>query len=508
MVQKNLCRLLLTTDMSNRDIGQRCNVSHNTAGRYRQRLREEGLTWEQISELSQEALDARLNNGRERVKKKFVEPDWSHIHVELARPGVTMTLLYEEYAAGLDSSPMSDREFRRRYDRYKRSLGIVMRQPRRPGEELFVDYSGKRPAITDPNTGVRTPVEMWVGVLGSSRKTFVYCTLSQQLPDWIDAHVRAFAYFDALPQHLVPDNLKSAVVKISRKDGHYINPTYQAFADHYDVMVMPTRARKPKDKAAVEGGVRIAQMWILARLRNRTFFSLHDLNQAIAELLLTLNSKPMRARGDRSRNELFEEIDRPVMRSLPVQPYEYAEWKIGVTAPQDYHIVWERNYYSIPFGLVTRKVNLRVTSSTVEAYYQDRLVATHRRSYEVDGIFTKEEHQPPAHRLYGEEQMAELVTWAQTAGEAVHQFMQQHQQAHSAAASMQAFRGLKRLARDCGAERLDRACARALRMRAITITSVRSMLSRGIENTPLQDDAAANDPIAPHQNVRGAADYE
>jgi transposase len=508
MVQKNLCRLLLTTDLSNREIGQRCNISHNTAGRYRERLREEGLTWEQVSELSQEALDAHLNNGRERARKKFVEPDWSHVHAELPRPGVTITLLHEEYAEGLDSGHMSDREFRRRYDRYKRSLGVVMRQARRPGAELFVDYSGKRPSITDPETGVRTPVELWVGVLGSSRKTFAYCTVSQQLPDWIDAHVHAFEFYGAIPEHLVPDNLKSAVVMISRKDGHYINRTYQAFADHYDVMVMPTRARKPKDKAAVESGVRIAQMWILARLRNRTFFSLHDLNRAIAELLVILNSKPMRTRGGKSRNELFEEIDRPVMRSLPVQPYEYAEWKVGVSVPQDYHIVWERNYYSVPFSLVTRKVNVRVTSTTVEAYYRDQLVATHARSYGVDGVFAKKEHQPPAHQLYGEEQMAELVAWAETVGTAVHHFMQQHQQAHSAAASMQAFRGLKRLARDFGAERLDRACARALRMRATAITSVRSMLSRGIENTPLQEDTAANDPIAPHQNVRGAADYE
>ena len=508
MVQKHLCRLLLTTDLSNRDIGQRCNISHNTAGRYRQRLREEGLTWEQISELPQETLDAQLNNVRERIKKRFVEPDWSHVHAELPRAGVTMTLLYEEYASGLDSNPMSDREFRRRYDRYKRSLGLVMRQARRPGEELFVDYSGKRPSITDPETGARTPVELWVGVVGSSRKTFAYCTASQQLPEWIDAHVRAFEFFSVLPQHLVPDNLKSAVVRISRKDGHYINPTYQALADHYDVMVMPTRSRRPKDKAAVENGVRIAQMWILARLRNRTFFSLQDLNRAIAELLVILNNKPMRARGGKNRNELFDEIDRPAMRSLPVQSYEFAEWKIGITVPQDYHIVWERNYYSVPFSLVTRKINLRVTAHTVEAYHRDQLVATHPRSYEVDGVLTKKEHQPPAHRLYGEEQMAELVAWAETVGEAVHQFMQQHQLAHSAAASMQAFRGLKRLARDFGTERLDNACARALRMRATTITSVRSMLSRGIENTPLQGDTAANDPIAPHENVRGASNYE
>ena len=507
MVRKNLCRLLLTTTLSNREIGQRCNVSHNTAARYRERLKEEGMTWEQVSELSEAALDVRLNDGHDRLRKKFAEPEWSHVHAELHRPGVTIALLYEEYASGLGAGQLSDREFRRRYDRYKRSLGVVMRQARRPGEELFVDYSGKRPSITDPTTGRKTPVELWVGVLGSSRKTFAYCTLTQQLPDWIDAHVRALEFFGARPQHLVPDNLKSAVVSISRKDGHYINPTYQSFADHYDMMVLPTRARKPKDKAAVESGVRLAQMWVLARLRNRTFFSLHDLNQAIAELLERLNSKPMRSRGGKSRNELFEEIDRPAMRPLPTHAFEYADWKIGVTVPQDYHVVWERNYYSVPYSLVTRKVNVRITTSAIEVYHRDQIVATHARSYEVDGVFTKKEHQPPAHRLYGEEQLAELVAWAEVAGPAVDGFIRQHLQAHSPAASMQAFRGLKRLAREFGAERLDRACARALRMKAITITSVRSMLSRGIENTPLQDDAA-NDPIAPHGNLRGAANYE
>lgn len=507
MVQKNLCRLLLTTDLSNREIAQRCHCSHNTVGRYRDRLREEGLTWNQVSDLTEAAIDARLNNGRERVKKKFVEPDWSHVHEELHRPGVTITLLYEEYALGLDAGHLSDREFRRRYDRYRRGLGLVMRQARRPGEELFVDYSGVRPSITDPDTGVKTPVEMWVGVLGSSRKTFVTCTMSQQLPDWIDAHVLALNFYGVLPQHLVPDNLKSAVVRISRKDGHYINPTYQAFADHYDLMVLPTRARHPKDKAAVENGVRLAQRWILARLRNRIFFSLHELNQAIAELVETLNSKPMRSRGGKSRNELFEEIDRPAMRPMPVQAYEYAEWKIGLTVPQDYHVAWEQHYYSVPHNLVGRKVNLRITSLTIEAYCRDQRVATHVRSSDVGGVTTNREHQPPAHRLYGEERLAEMIAWAESSGAAVDQFTRQHMRLYSAAASMQAFRGLKRLARDYGAERLEQACARALRMKAITVTSVRSMLARSIESLPLQADAA-NDPAIPaHDNVRGAAHY-
>ncbi len=382
-----------------------------------------------------------------------------------------------------------------------------MRQARRPGEELYVDYSGKRPSVVDANTGVATPVELWIGVLGSSRKTFAYCTPTQQVPDWIDAHVRALEFYGALPQHLVPDNLKSAVTKISRKDGHYVNPSYQAFADHYDLMVLPTRPRKPKDKAAVECGVRLAQMWILARLRNRTFFSIQDLNRAIAELLIRLNSRPMRLRGGKSRNDLFEEIDSPAMRPLPVQAYEFAEWRIGVTIAQDYHVVSERNYYSVPYTLVSRKVNVRITTTVIEVYHRDQLVATHQRSYGIDDVFTKSEHQPPAHRLYGEEQMASLIAWAEAAGPLVADFVRQHMKSHSAAASIQAFRGLKRLARDFSVERLSDACARALRMKATSITSVRSMLSRGIEKTPLQLEAV-NEATTTHANVRGAENYQ
>jgi transposase len=507
MVKKGVCRLLLTTDLSNREIAERCHVSHNTVGRYRERLEEEGLTWAQIVELSEPQIDARLNNGREKAKQRFIEPDWSYVHAELHWTGVTLTLLYEEYAGGVEAGQMSDREFRRRYDRYKRSLGLVMRQVRRPGEELFVDYSGKRPSITDPATGVRQPVELWVGVLGAGRKTFAVCTMTQQIPDWIDAHVRALEYFGACPKYLVPDNLKSAVVRISRKEGHYINPTYQGFADHYDMMVLPTRARKPKDKASVEAAVRLAQMWILARLRNRTFFSIDELNRAVEELLEPLNSKPMRTRGGKSRNQLFEQLDLPAMRPLPVQAYEFAEWKIDVPVPNDYHVAVDGNYYSVPHTLVARKVNLKICARVIEIYHHQQRVATHERANTPDSVKTKAEHQPPAHRLYGEEQLAELVSWSEAAGESVNAFVRQHLQLHSGAASLQVFRGLKSLSRDFGSERLEQACSRALRMKATSITSVRSMLARGIENSPLQNEAANDSPPA-HENVRGAANYE
>lgn len=505
---KPLCRLLLTTDLSNRQIAVQCHVSPNTAARYRKRLLAEALSWDMVNTLAEDSLDARLNTGRERCRKHFIEPDWQHIHDELPGTGVTLSLLYEEYAANHESGIMSDREFRRRYERYRRSLGLVMRQPLRPGEQLFVDYSGKLPSITNPKTGEKTSIELWVGVLGAGRKTFVYATASQQLPDWIEAHVRALEYFGVTPQFLVSDNLKSGVVCIQRHGGHVINPTYQDFANHYDIMVMPTRARAPRDKASVEGGVRLVQRWILARLRNRTFYSLAELNVAIAELVEQLNNKPMRSRGGKSRNELFEALDRPAMHPLPQHRYEFAEWKVGIVVANDYHVSWERHYYSVPNRLVASKVDVRATVSTIDVFHRGKLVASHPRCDSDGESSTCHEHQPPAHRIFSEERAAELIAWAQSQGTHVSTFLQHHLQKHPAVASLQAFKGLKRMSRDFGAKRLDRACHRALLLEAINVGSIHSMLVRGIEDRPVDQNEAANDPLPVHANVRGAKAYE
>ena len=270
---KDLCRLLLTTDLTNRQIGSAIGVSHNTARRYRERVSQVSLSWTEIALLSDAALDARLNQARALRKQRFVEPDWAHVHAELRRVGVTLSLLYEEYVEATPSGRMSETEFRRRYDRYERSLGIVMRQPRLPGYQLFLDYSGKRPSITDRKTGEKRPVDLFVAVMGASRKTFVYATATQRLSDWCEANVRALEFFGGVPTILTPDNLKAAVDRVSKSEGATINHTYSELARHYDTAVVPARVRKPKDKAPVEIGVLFAQRWILGRLRNRVFYS-------------------------------------------------------------------------------------------------------------------------------------------------------------------------------------------------------------------------------------------
>lgn len=251
---KDLCRMLLTTSLSNRRIASALRIAPNTGNRYRTRLTEEALDWMTVNELDEETLSRRLNTGRSQLLHTFVEPDWSYVHGELQRRGVTVTLLHEEYAESLVANAMSETEFRRRLHRYQRTRGLVMRQVHRPGECLFLDFSGVRPNLTNPVTGERTPVELFVAVFGASRKTFVYAVASQTLPDWIHANVKALEFFGGVPMFLVPDNLKSAVISHKRGEGALLNKTYSECAAHYETTILPARPSTPKDKAHVELG--------------------------------------------------------------------------------------------------------------------------------------------------------------------------------------------------------------------------------------------------------------
>ncbi|WBX94975.1 IS21 family transposase [Pseudoxanthomonas mexicana] len=510
MSKKKICQLLLTTTLSARQIATQTEVSHNTVTRYREQLQQLGLDWLQVKAMTPADLDSLLNPGRVRARAAFIEPDWSHIHREMARIGVTGALLHQEYeAAHPDGGTMSERTFRRRYDEYVDSLRISMRQPRLPGHHLFVDYSGKRPCITDPKTMERRSVELWVGCIGVSRRAFAHATLSQKLPDFIESHVLALDYYGALSEVLTPDNLRSAVVSVSWRDGHVINPSYQAFADHYDVLVLPTRPRKPKEKAAVENTVRLMQRWVIAVLRDRTFYSLAELNAEVRRLVDAFNDRPMRGADKRSRNQLFLDVDLPVMRPLPIERYVYADWKIGVKVGKDYHVGFEGNWYSVPFRLIDERVEIRALRDAIEIYQAGRQVATHRRAVGKGEILTEQDHQTPKHRAFTEAGRSEMTGWATDIGEMVVEFVRRHLEKATGGASINAFRGLKQLKRQYGAHRLNQACRRALKMGAISTNALQSMLARGLEDKPLSDEATpVPTPVPAHENVRGATTYQ
>ncbi len=323
-------------------------------------------------------------------------PDWATVHRELRRASVTLQLLWMEHK---ESHPEGHQytQFVHHYREWARHLDVVLRHEHHAGDKLFLDFAGETIPVVDPETGAEDPWELFVGVLGASSFTYAEALPSQQLQQWVAAHVHCFEYLGGCPRILVPDNLKSAVVKAHRYEP-LLNRIYEDLAAHYGCAVIPARPHRPRDKAKVESGVLMAERWILASLRHRTFFSGADLNLAIRERLEWLNNRPFK-KLDGSRRSLFEEIDKPALRPLPERPFEYGIWKKG-KVNIDYHIEVDHHLYSVPYQLVSQPYEARLTASTVEVFARGRRIASHPRSFKRGGFTTLPEHMPDSHRRH------------------------------------------------------------------------------------------------------------
>ena len=379
-----------------------------------------------------------------------------------------------------------------------------MRQEHKAGEKLFVDYCGQSVDVTDPTTGEINEAQIFVAVLGASNYTYAEATFSQSLPDWIGAHQRAFHFFGGVSELVVPDNLKSGVSKPCRYEPE-LNPTYQDFAEHYQTAVLPTRVRKAKDKAKVEVGVLFVERWILASLRNRRFFSLVELNQAIAGLLEKLNNRPFKKLPG-TRRKLFEALDKPALRPLPQTPYQFAEWK-KARVHIDYHVEVQGHYYSVPYQLTGRQLDVRITAHTIECFHKGQRAASHLRRYKPGGFSTLPEHMPKSHREYSKWTPDRLLNWASKTGPCTAKLAKGVME--SRAHPQQGFRsvlGILRLEKMYGPQRLEAACNRALEIKSISYKSVSSILKRGLDLTAAEDKKKET-PLLDHQNIRGAGYY-
>ena len=297
------------------------------------------------------------------------QPAWGWVHEELKKKSVTLYLLWQEYKA-INPDGYQPTQFYELYNRWVKKLHVSLRQTYKAGEKLFVDYAGQTVGIVDRHTGLEREAQIFVAVLGASNYSYACAVWDQSLANWIEVHIKAFEYFGGVTEILVCDNLKAGVSKSCRYEPD-INPTYHDMAVHYGTAIVPARADRPKDKAKVEAGVLVVERWILARLRNRTFFSLEELNAAIGELLKELNHRPFK-KLDGSRASWFERIEKPTLRALPESRYEFARWKkAGVNI--DYHVELNRHYYSVPYQLVQEKVHIRYTARTVEYTYPQKL---------------------------------------------------------------------------------------------------------------------------------------
>ena len=501
---REVFRLKFDCDISNRQIAKSCKIARSTVAEYLFRFQQAALSWPLPQNIDDNQLEQLLYPQLPALPAhERPLPDWSYIHQQLRQKSVTLMLLWQEYKE-IHPQGYQYSQFCHRYRQWAAKIDPVMRQEHRAGEKMFVDYAGQTIPVYDLHTNQMREAQIFVAVLGASNYTYAEATWTQSLPDWIASHGRAFAFFGGVPKLVVPDNLKSAVSEASFYEPE-INPTYLDLVNHYGTVVIPARVRRPKDKAKVETGVQIVERWILARLRNRQFFSLRQLNQAIAELLADLNNKPFQKLPG-SRKSAFESMDRPALNPLPSQPYQFAEWK-KATVNVDYHIEVHRHYYSVPHALIKKKIDVRITNNTIECFYKSKRVASHIRSHHKGRHSTVKEHMPKSHQKWAEWTPQRFVRWAAKIGPHTQSLIENV--LNSRAHPQQGFRsclGILRLAKGYGNDRLEAACRRAVAIGGTSYRSVESILKHNLDQKPLPDQSSKNPPIE-HINIRGARYY-
>jgi transposase len=501
---REVLRLAFDAGLGIRAIARSLKVSPSTVGDYLRRAELAGVAWPLPDGLDEAALERRLFPPPPASRQPRPLPDWAWVHRERRRKGVTLALLWQEYKA-VHPDGLQYSQFCERYRAWSGRIDLIMRQTHRAGDKLFVDYAGHTVPVVDRATGAIREAQVFVAVLGASNYTYAEATWTQGLADWLGAHTRALTFLGGVPTLLIPDNLKTGVTAPCYYEPD-LNPAYAELAEHYGAAVLPARVRKPRDKAKVEAGVLLVERWILARLRNRTLFSLAELNAAIAELLTDLNTRPFKKLPG-SRHSAFEALDRPAMKPLPTAPYVFAEWK-KVRVHVDYHVEVDGHYYSVPYSLVKQQLEARFTAHTVECFHRGQRVASHRRSSHKGGFTTVTAHMPRAHREYAEWTPQRLVRWAEKTGLATAEVVttilatRAHPQ-HGFRSCL----GIMRLGKTYGDTRLEAACRRALAVGATSYKSIQSILKTGLDQQPLPQPPAAETQPIDHPNIRGGAYY-
>ena len=441
------------------------------------------------------------------------KPDCEYIHKELAKPGVNLTLLWEEYSLTCRSNeeiPYSYRQFCRVYHDFARKTKATMRIKRKPGELLEVDWAGKTMSIKDNLTGEVIPVYIFVSALPCSQYAYVEGFLSMNAESWITAHIHSFQYYGGVPRVIVPDNLKTGVVKASKYEP-IIHKGYQEMAEHYHTTIVPARVRHPKDKASAESTVGHISTWIIASLRNQEFFSLKELNDAVKDKLEEFNNKPFQKKQE-SRHTAFKEEEHFALTPLPASSYEIATWQIA-TVQYDYHIEVDKMFYSVPYDYVKYVVDIRVTRSIVEVFYKGLRIASHKKIKGKLGQFeTLPEHMPKEHKQYIDFDTSYVRQWGKKAGPniltTINSILTSYRVEKQA---LKSCLGLIKLADLHSVDRVEKACERALVYTTRpTLTSIKTILKNGQDKLPVtleKDSTRKEVKPNPYGFTRGADYY-
>lgn len=489
-----------------REIAKSCSIGLGTVADYLKRAEAADLKWPLPEGMTEYKLNELLFGRADRVDADRPAPDFAHIHEQLRTyKHLTLQLLWDEYRQTHPDGYGYSR-YCELYNQYRRKLDLVLRQEHTPGDKMFVDWAGDKLPIHDARTGDIHPASLFVAVLGFSSYTYAEVTADEQMESWLGAHMRALEFYGGAPRLAVPDNAKTGVSRACRYDPD-LNPTYQEMAMHYGMGVVPTRPRRPRDKAKVESAVLVAERWVLAALRHHQFFNIADANTAIRELLDRLNHRGFRKR-EGSRATLFEQVEQAALRPLPAERFDLSQWsraKVNI----DYHIAFDDNFYSVPYGLVGEIVEVRSTPTTVEIFHRGSRVASHVRAHGHGKPITIEEHRPKSHQAHLEWTPSRMVNWAATIGPNTAQlFARILDDKPHPEMGYRSCLGIIRLSKQYSAERVEAAAERALLTGACRYKSVKSILENSLDREPLNGNAATAATPMYHDNVRGSEYFQ
>ena len=499
---KEILRLHFEQRLGQRQIARAASVSQSTVHEYLVRARAAELKWPLPDDWDDGRLEAALFPPNQPSKPSGTRslPDYEHIRQQLEQHReLTIELLYEEYREQHPDG-YSYSQVCKLYRRWKKRHDVVLRQEHHPGEKLFVDWAGATIPI-HPADGSVTEAPLFVSALGVSSYTYAEATPNQQMAQWLKVQMNALEFYGGCPQLIIPDNTKTGVTKACRYEPD-LNPTYQEFAAHYHVAVMPARPYKPRDKAKVESAVQVVQRWIVMRLRHRRFFSIAEANQSIRELLVQLNQRPFRKRREESRESLFQKTDSPALRPLPAERYDLSQWaqaRVNI----DYHAAFDDNWYSVPYTLTGEMVDIRATPTTIEIFHRGQRVASHVRHRGRHKAVSQNDHRPRSHREHLEWSPSRIVSWAAKIGTHTAHMVQKilddkpHPQM-----GYRSCLGLIRLATKYSPARLEAAAERGLLTGAIGYQRVKSMLEKSLDALPVVP-PPPSPPSPPHENLRG-----
>lgn len=498
-----VARLVSTTNFSNYAVARMTGFSPNTVSKYRKLLLNKNYTYEHLANLNDKELGSICRITRQANPQKRM-PEWSFIHNKMQARHQTLIQLWEEYCLENPNDAYSYSQFTFYYREYIGRIDVCMRQVYYAGHTGLVDYAGRTIKWYDRKNKINKFAQIFIGVLGCSNYTFVCASESQQLEHWIDSHVRMFEYFGGVPCVVISDNLKSAVTK----PGPFpvINRSYLECIRHYGTAIDPARAGRPQDKAKVEGAVLCVSRWIIAVLSQRQFFSIDEINIAILELLEKFNNRKFK-RLPGTRRSRFEELDKPVLKPLPLEPFQYSEWVTEQKVPPDYHIYVKQHAYSVPYQLVSEKVEARVTLRTVEIFHLSKRIAIHERCDTQGDFTTNPLHRPPQHQAYAALTAENFCKWAERVGPASMQVIkaQLDNNPEHSVVGRKACAQLEKLSRTYGEVRFEAACLRAVEICSLTVKSVRSILQHHMEL--IEDDLPVQPELPLHYHLRGAQYY-